>query len=499
MLDQKLQQKLLQKLSPQQIQLIKLLEIPTLELEQRIKKEIEENPALEEGESEEEDENIENELSDQEDVDEDNEEKDSEEDSSQKEDEFSLEDYISEEDEEDTPYYNLTANNFSKDDEKREFIFSAGSTFHESLVTQLGLRFLTPRQTKLAEYLIGNIDDDGYLRRELSAIVDDLAFLQNIETTNKEINEILEIVQQLDPPGIAARTLQECLLIQINRKAHKSGAVQIAYRILSENFDEFTKKHYDKIMKKMNLSEPELKSAIEEIIHLNPRPGNTYSDPQNKNVHQITPDFVIEQSDGKFYISLNSRNAPELRVSSTYINMVETLQGNKKNKREKEAVTFARQKIDAARWFIDALQQRQNTLMLTMNAILNYQKDFFREGDETMMKPMILKDISDVTGLDISTVSRVANSKYVQTQHGIFALKYFFSESMQNDMGEEVSTREIKKILQDEVEKEDKHNPLTDEELADVLKLRGYPIARRTVAKYREQLNIPVGRLRKEL
>lgn len=499
MLDQKLQQKLLQKLSPQQIQLIKLLEVPTLELEQRIKKEIEENPALEEGEFEEENDNVEDEFAELDENDDEIDDVDTEEESIQKEDEFSLEDYIPDEDEDDTPYYNLTANNFSKDDEKREFIFSAGSTFHENLVTQLGLRFLTDRQVKLAEYLIGNIEDDGYLRRDLSSIVDDLAFLQNIETTDQEMTEILHLVQQLDPPGIAARNLQECLLLQISKKDQKSESVITAISILSECFDEFTKKHYDKIMKKLSLTEELLKKAIDEIVHLNPRPGNSYSDPQNKSIHQITPDFMLEHSDGKFYISLNSKNAPELRVSSTYTNMVEKPQTDKKNKREKEAIAFARQKVDAARWFIDALQQRQNTLMITMNAILNYQKDFFREGDETLMRPMILKDISDVTGLDISTVSRVANSKYVQTQFGIFPLKYFFSESMQNDMGEEVSTREIKKILQNEVEKEDKRNPLTDEELADVLKQRGYPIARRTVAKYREQLNIPVGRLRKEL
>lgn len=498
MLDQKLQQKLLQKLSPQQIQLIKLLEIPTLELEQRIKKEIEENPALEEGEQEEEVDNIENELTDVNESDDEDIEHES--DSPEKEDEFSLEDYIADDDDE-TPYYNLTVNNYSKDEDHKEYIFSAGSTFHETLNTQLGLRFLTPRQVKLAEYLIGNLDDDGYLRRDLSSIVDDLAFLQNEETSVNEMTDILHIVQQLDPPGIAARTLQECLLLQINRKEQKNDALKHASVILRDFFEEFTKKHYDKIIKKLSVSEDDLKKAIDEIIHLNPRPGNSVSDPQNKGTNQITPDFVVEISEGKFYLSLNSRNAPELRISTAFTTMVENIQSkkDKKQKAEKEAITFARQKIEAARWFIDALQQRQNTLMLTMNAIINYQKDFFREGDETLLKPMILKDISDVTGLDISTVSRVANSKYVQTQHGIFPLKFFFSESMQNDMGEEVSTREIKKILQDEIEKEDKRNPLTDEELTEVLKTRGYPIARRTVAKYREQLNIPVGRLRKEL
>lgn len=498
MLDQRLQQKLLQKLSPQQIQLIKLLEIPTMELEQRIKKEMEENPALEEGEVEEEIDNVDDDLS----LDEENTDDDFEEEieKPKKDEEFSLEDYIEDEDD-DTPYYNLNVNNYSKDDDRKEFIYSTGSTFHESLTSQIGLRFLTPQQTKLAEYLIGNLDEDGYLRREISAIVDDLAFLQNEITTEKELLEILEIVQQLDPPGVAARSLQECLLLQITRKDHRNQAIRHAISILNDHFEEFTKKHFDKILKKLSITEEELKNAIDEIIHLSPRPGNSFSDPQNKSLHQITPDFVVDNSDGKLYVSLNSRNAPELRVSQTYLNMIQSFQANKnkKGKRDKEAINFARQKVDSAKWFIDALEQRQNTLLVTMNAIVSYQQDFFREGDETMMKPMILKDIADVTGLDISTISRVANSKYVQTQFGIFSLKFFFSESMQNDAGEEVSTREIKKILQDEIEKEDKHNPLTDEELAEVLLQRGYPIARRTIAKYREQLNIPVGRLRKEL
>ena len=501
MLDQRLQQKLLQKLSPQQIQLIKLLEIPTMELEQRIKKEMEENPALEEGEPEDLTNNSENELSEEkENDDEETEQIEQDAEKIKKEEEFSLEDYI-ENDDTETPYYNLIANNYSKDDDRKEFIYSTGSTFHESLQTQIGLRFLTPRQAKLAEYLIGNLDEDGYLRREISSIVDDMAFIQNEETTEKELLEILDIVQQLDPPGVGARSLQECLLLQLNRKNNKNSAIQNAITILNDYFEEFTKKHFDKIIKKLGISEEELKTAVDEIIHLSPRPGNSFSDPQNKNFHQITPDFTVDNSDGKLYVSLNSRNAPELRVSSAYTSMIQAFQinKNKKNKREKEAMTFARQKVDSAHWFIDALQQRQNTLLLTMNAIVDYQTDFFTEGDETMLKPMILKDIANVTGLDISTISRVANSKYVQTQYGIFSLKFFFSESMQNDVGEEVSTREIKKILQNEIEKENKHNPLTDEELSEVLLHRGYPIARRTIAKYREQLNIPVGRLRKEL
>lgn len=497
MLDQRLQQKLLQKLSPQQIQLIKLLEIPSIELEQRIKKEIEENPALEEGEPDSESEPSD---VDAQDFDDDENTENEEETGDRKEDEFSLEDFIPDDDNE-TPYYNLIANNYSKDEERKEYIFSSGSTFHESLITQLGFRFLNQRQFKLAEYLVGNIEDDGYLRRDIPTIVDDMAFLLNFETTVEEMNEILHIVQQLDPPGVATSSLQECLLFQIRRKENKTQDVINAEKILTASFEEFTKKHYDKILKKHGLTEPELKRAVDEIIHLNPRPGNTFSDPMNKNIHQITPDFQIEFSEGKFFVTLNSHNSPQLRVSDAYSEMVTSYQNDKgsRKKQNKEALSFAKQKVDSARWFIDALRQRQNTLMVTMNAILNYQRDFFREGDETMMRPMILKDISDMTGLDISTVSRVANSKYVQTQFGIFPLKYFFSESMQNEMGEEVSTTEIKKIMQEEIEKEDKRNPLTDEELADVLKQKGYPIARRTVAKYREQLNIPVGRLRKEL
>ncbi len=498
MLDQRLQQKLLQKLSPQQIQLIKLLEIPTMELEQRIKKELEENPALEEGEPDEDIDVSDNEESENEESEDDEISKDDE--KIKKDDEFSLEDYI-EEDDNETPYYNLTVNNYSKDDNVKEIIFANGQTFHESLISQIQLRFLTPKQTKLAEYIIGNLDEDGYLRRDLSAIVDDLAFLQNMETNNIELEEILKLVQQLDPPGLGARTLQECLLLQIKRKDEKNLSVKIAIAILNDYFEEFTKKHYDKIIKKLSLTEKELKKAIEEIIHLSPKPGNTFSDSQTKNPNQITPDFVVENNDGKLFVSLNSQNAPQLKVSPAYASMIQDYQSNKKkkDKRNKEAITFTRQKIDSAKWFIDAIQQRQNTLILTMNAIVNYQYDFFKEGDETLIKPMILKDIADITNLDISTISRVANSKYVQTQFGIYSLKYFFSESMQNDAGEEVSTREIKQILQDEIGKEDKSNPLTDEELTEVLLTRGYPIARRTIAKYREQLNIPVGRLRKEL
>jgi len=498
MLDQRLQQKLLQKLSPQQIQLIKLLEIPTMELEQRIKKELEENPALEEGETEDDTEVLDNEETEIENNDE--EEISQEDENLKKEDEFSFEDYI-EDDDSETPYYNLTVNNYSKNDEVKEVIFANGQTFHESLLSQIQLRFLSPKQTKIAEYIIGNIDEDGYLRRDLMAIVDDLAFLQNIETRKDELEEVLKTIQQLDPPGIGARNLQECLLFQILRKDEKNPSVKIAITILNDYFEEFTKKHYTQILKKLSITEDELKKAVDEIIHLSPKPGNTFSDSQTKNPNQITPDFVVENNDGKLFVSLNSPNATQLKVSPAYASMIQDYQSNKKKKekREKEAISFARQKVDSAKWFIDALQQRQNTLILTMNAIVNYQYEFFKHGDETFIKPMILKDIADITGLDISTISRVANSKYVQTQFGIYSLKYFFSESMQNDAGEEVSTREIKQILQDEIGKENKSNPLTDEELTEVLLTRGYPIARRTIAKYREQLNIPVGRLRKEL
>jgi RNA polymerase sigma-54 factor len=494
MLDQKLQQKLLQKLSPQQIQQIKLLEIPVMELEQRIKKELEENPALEEGEDSDDDS-----ANDQDEdvLDEDDDGDEGE----HKEDEFSIDDYINDEDrDDDTPYYNLNVNNYSKDDERREIMLTSASSFHESLVSQIGLKFLNTEQRLLAEYLIGNLDDDGYLRRELAAIVDDLAFLQNIQTTDAEMLNILTIIQDLDPPGVGARDLQECLLLQMKRRDKTHKSVVTALVILNQMFNEFTRKHYDKISKKLNLSEKDMKEAIDEILRLNPRPGNAYNDPHSKSLHQITPDFTVENIDGKLYVSLNSKNAPELRVSSSYAKMLEAYQQEKKKKKaDKEAHTFARQKVEHARWFIDALRQRQNTLIMTMTAIVQYQKDFFSEGDDVRLRPMILKDIAEKTGLDISTISRVANSKYVQTQFGILPLKYFFSESMQSDTGEEVSTREIKKILEEVIKKEDKKTPLTDEELAEVLKTRGYPIARRTVAKYREQLNIPVGRLRKEL
>jgi RNA polymerase sigma-54 factor len=486
MLKQKLQQKLLQKLSPQQIQMIKLLEIPTLQIEQRIKKELEENPALEEGSEEDDDVSP---LEAEEDQFEDN-DKDQE--------EFTLDDYIQEDE---IPEYRLQANNYSKEDEKRsEIPFSVGSTFQEHLEAQLSLRDLTEKQAILGEYILGNIDEDGYLRRELVNIVDDLAFLQNVTTTEKELEEVLAIIQDLDPPGVGARTLRECLLIQLAIKDRTQPALKTAYTVLDLHFEEFSKRHYDKITSKMGITETELKAAIDEILKLNPKPGSLYSDSFNRASQPIIPDFILEHTEEGFDLHLNSRNLPELRLNASYNEMLQTYVRDKGQKKEmKEAVMFVKQKIDSARWFIDAIRQRQNTLLLTMNAILKYQEEYFIDGDETKLKPMILKDVAEMTGLDISTVSRVANSKYIQTHFGIMPLKYFFSEGLQTDSGEEVSTREIKRILQDCIENEEKRRPLTDERLTEILQEKGYLIARRTVAKYREQLNIPVARLRREI
>jgi len=488
MLKQRLQQKLVQKLSPQQIQLIKLLEVPTMQLEQRIKKEIEENPVLEEGREEEE--RFDDQQS-QEEEDFDN----------GQDDEFSLEDYLPDDE---TPSYRLASNNYSADDKKTDIPYSTGTSFHEHLQSQLGLRILNEREKMLAEYLIGNIDEDGYLRRDIEAIVNDIAFSQNIMTDERELLDILEIIQDFDPPGVGARDLQESLALQLKHKlktaTEDNKALDLAYKIINNHFNEFTKKHYEKIIQKLNLSDEELKEAIDIILKLNPKPGSAYSNPLNKNSQHITPDFILENVDGQLVLSLNSKNVPDLRVSRTYANMLEAYQNNKdRSKQQKDAISFVKQKLDSAKWFIDAIKQRQNTLMLTMEAILDYQKEYFKEGNETLLRPMILKDIAERTNLDISTISRVVNSKYIQTHFGIFPLKYFFSEGMQTDSGEEVSTREIKKILQECIENEDKKKPLTDEKLAKILQEKGYQIARRTVAKYREQLNIPVARMRKEL
>ncbi len=485
MLKQRLQQKLQQKLSPQQIQMIKLLEIPAMQLEQRIKEEIESNPVLEEGLPEDSNINDKNENEQEPEID--------------NGDEFTLEDYVN--DDEYIPSYKLNSNNYSSDEKRSEVPFSVGSTFHESLEIQLGELQLDDRQLSLALFLIGNIDDDGYIRRKLSAVVDDIAFLQNIQTTEVELIGILRMIQELEPVGVGARDLQECLLLQIEQKDLSQPSVQLARKILKNNFEEFTKKHYDKIILKLGITEDDLKQAIDVIIKLNPRPGSSFSDPMNPVMGQITPDFLLEYKDGQPLLSLNSKNIPELRISRSYSDMLENIAVNKENvqKDQKEIVTFVKQKLDSARWFIEAIRQRQNTLMHTMQTILEFQSEYFRDGDEKKLRPMILKNVADVTGLDISTISRVVNSKYIQTNFGIIPLKFFFSESMQNESGEEVSTREIKKILQECVENEDKHSPVTDDELAVILKEKGYPIARRTVAKYRELLEIPVARLRKEL
>lgn len=484
MLKQRLQQKLLQKLSPQQIQVIKLLEIPTMQLEQRIMKELEENPTLEEGV------NYEDEQYQEESA---NEEKDS-----QNDDEFTLEDYLNDEE---IPSYRLSSNNYSKDDKREEIPFSTGISFHEHLENQLGLRVLDQHQKNLGLYLIGNIDDDGYLRRKLSAIADDLAFSAGVETDEDELEQILYIIHDFDPVGVGARDLQECLLIQIQSKGQTVPQVALARKILKYHFDEFTRKHYDKIQSKLSLSDEQLKEAIDEVLKLNPKPGGSFHDPHNRMSYHIVPDFILDLVDGELILSLNAKNVPDLKINREYSHMLESYAANRNNasKQEKEAVAFVKQKIDSAKWFIDAIRQRQNTLLFTMQAIIEYQTEFFKTGDDTKLKPMILKDIAEATGLDISTISRVANSKYIQTNFGIYSLKHFFSEGMQTDSGEEVSTKEIKKILQDCVGAEDKRKPLTDEKLMDILKEKGYPIARRTVAKYREQLGIPVARLRKEL
>jgi len=486
MLKQRLQQKLLQKLSPQQIQMIKLLEVPTLQIDQRIKKELEENPALEEGS--EEDENVPAEEVEDEQFEEKDKDKE----------EFTLDDYI---EEDDIPEYRLQINNYSKDDDKRvEIPFSGGSSFQEYLESQLGLRDLTDKQKILGEYILGNIDEDGYLRRGLANIVDDLAFLQNVSTTENELEEVLKIIQDLDPAGVGARNLRECLLLQLEKKDDLIPSIKLANTIIDLYFEEFTKRHYDKIVTRLGISEVELKAAIDEVLKLNPKPGGLYSDSFTKTTQPIIPDFILEHSEDGFDLHLNSRNLPELRLSPSYNKMLRDYSRDKGQKKDmKDAVTFVKQKIDSAKWFIDAIKQRQNTLLLTMNAILEYQQEYFIDGDETKLKPMILKDVAEMTGLDISTVSRVANSKYIQTHFGIFPLKFFFSEGLQTDSGEEVSTREIKRILQDCIENEDKRRPLTDERLTDILQEKGYQIARRTVAKYREQLNIHVARLRREI
>jgi len=489
MLKQSLQQKLLMKLSPQQIQLMKLLQVPTIALEQRIKQEIEENPALDEGPD--------NELSDEHD-DRLNEDNNTDEQQDNADDEFDFSDYL---DEDDTPGYKLQANNHSKDDEERQIPFVSGTTFHDLLRTQLGMRNLSEHELKVALFIIGNLDDSGYLRRDLIALVDDLAFTQNIVTDEKEVETLLKMIQSFDPPGVGARDLQECLLIQIDRITLDNKSIEIARKILERYFNEFTKKHYSKIIKQLEISEEELKEAINVILELNPKPGNSLNE-STKIIQHVIPDFIVNFEDGDLSLKLNARNAPELHISGKYREMMETYSKSKDKKekrKNKDALTFVKQKIDSAKWFIDAIKQRQHTLLSTMEAILKYQHDYFMEGDETLLKPMILKDIAEMVNLDISTISRVVNSKYVQTPFGTFLLKNFFSESLSTDSGEEVSTREVKKILQNIIDGENKQKPYSDDKLAKLLNEKGYNIARRTIAKYRDQLNIPVARMRKEL
>ena len=496
MLKQSLQQKLLQKLSPQQIQLMKLLQLPTVALEQRIKEELEINPALEEGEESEEEE-IQNQEEDEteetiDDADGDFEEKDKEE----RNDDVDVSDYIQDED---VPYYKQSTNNSSADDERYEVPVTTSNSFQENLLSQLGECDLHGHQYMIAQHLIGSLDEDGYLRRDLNSICNDLAFTQNIESTPEELSQALQIIQTFDPPGVGARDLQECLLLQLKRKDEHDRTVRIAIHIIKDFMEEFSKKHYEKILNHLGLTDEELKNAIHEIVKLNPRPGNDGSS-DIKTAQHVVPDFIITNNDGQLELTLNSRNSPELRISRDYSEMLETYSKGKKNdKEQKDAVMFVKQKLDNARWFIDAIKQRQMTLLLTMHTIMNFQSEYFQDGDVKLLKPMILKDIADIVHLDISTVSRVANSKYVQTPFGTFLLKTFFSEAMSTDSGEDVSSREIKMILIEAIQNEDKKHPLPDEALTKLLRTKGYNIARRTIAKYREQLNIPVARMRKEL
>ena len=497
-LSQSLQQKLLQKLSPQQIQLMKLLQVPTAHLEERIKEELEENPALEQGE-EDHDEDFDSDLN--ADNDSYNEEGDENGEMDGSQDEYEnidISEYVSDGDDE-IADYRTRDDNYPEMDDQKTLPYKVETSFHESLLDQLGMLSLDEKSFKIAEQVVGSIDDDGYLRREISSIADDLAFRQNVDATDEEINDIIKKIQQFDPPGICARDLRECLLLQLNRHLIEGKDVALAIQVLDKYFEEFTKKHYEKIQRGLNLTDDDLKNVISSIIRLNPKPGGNVGE-INKAESYIVPDFFILNNNGKLELTLNSRNAPDLRISEGYRDMLKEYdKGSKKDKRQKEAVLFIKQKIDSARWFIDMIKQRQHTLLSTMSAIMNYQHEFFLTGDQTNLKPMILKDIAEITGLDISTVSRVANSKFVQTEFGTYRLKFFFSESLSTDSGEEVSTREVKKILSDLIEGEDKKKPLSDERLTELLQEKGYNIARRTVAKYREQLNIPVARLRKEL
>lgn len=500
MLRQNLSQKQTQKLSPQQIQLMKLLQIPTATLDQRIKEELEANPALDEGIEEEEEQ-----LINSDDAPEEKEETDEPE----LQDDLELDDYLNDYLDDDTALYKLKANNHSPDDEDKTMPVVVEKSFYDHLKTQLGLQKLSEADREVAKQIIGSIDDDGYLRRDIDAIMDDLIISRNISTSEDKILELLKMIQSFDPPGVGARDLQECLAIQLDRKlavltdrdSEESRIVHLAARLIQKYFKEFSKKHYDKLQRSLGVDHEGLKEIVDEILKLNPKPASGYASNSRNRAHYIVADFLIHNRDGELELELNSRNAPDLRLNDHYKDMLRSYNSNKakSTKKQKEAVMFIKQKIDSAKWFIDAIKQRQQTMYRTMYTILQYQYDFFLTGDQKKLRPMILKDIADITGLDISTVSRVANSKYVQTEFGTKRLKDFFSESLQTSTGEEVSTLEVKKILQEIVAEENKRKPHSDQKIMDLLREAGYNIARRTVAKYREQLSIPVARLRKEL
>lgn len=485
MLKQQLNFKLSQKLSPQQIQLMKLIQLPTQAFEQRIKEELEENPALEDG-KEDLEADFDEEFS--------NNEYD-EEGTEAIEAELNVDDYLSDDE---VPSYRLQSNNYSADDEERDIPYASGTSFSQHLKSQLTTFRFSETEKEIAEFLIGSIDESGYIRRNVQDIVDDLAFTQNVYTDEATVEKVLKKIHELDPAGVGARSLQECLLIQLKRKEARKD-VSLAIDLLEKSFDQFSKKHYSKLLAKHDISEEELRDAIDTIEHLNPKPGGAFAG-NTRVAEHVIPDFTIKIVEGELELTLNGRNAPEMHISQDYNNMLKGYkEAKEKTKALKDAVMFIKQKLDSAKWFIEAIKQRQQTLMVTMSAIMNYQKEFFLTGDERNLRPMILKDIADEIGMDVSTVSRVANSKYVDTPYGTKLIKEFFSESMKNDQGEDVSTREIKKILEISIEEEDKRKPLTDEKLAKLLKDKGYPIARRTVAKYREQLDIPVARMRKEI
>ncbi|MBO0591785.1 RNA polymerase factor sigma-54 [Cellulophaga sp. E16_2] len=485
MLKQHLSFKLSQKLSPQQIQLMKLIQLPTQAFEQRLKQELEENPALETGKEESDD-------FDDEYEDDFNDETDSE---SINAEDINIDEYLSDDE---IPEYRTQANNYSADDEEKTVPYAAGTSFNQYLINQLNTIYLSDDEWSIAEFLVGSVDESGYIRRPINDILDDLAFTQNVYTEAETIKKVLKTVQELDPPGVGATSLEECLTIQLKRK-EITPSIELAITILEKSFDQFTKKHYQKLIQKHNITEEDLKKAISEIEKLNPKPGGSYSG-NTRMIEHIVPDFSIKIIDGELELTLNGRNAPELHVSRGYNNMLEGYKNAKeKSKSQKDTVLFIKQKLDAAKWFIDAIKQRQQTLFITMNTIMHYQEEYFLTGDERNLRPMILKDIADTIQMDVSTVSRVANSKYVDTPYGTRLIKEYFSESMKNDQGEDVSTKEIKKILENVIGEEEKRKPLTDDKLADILKEKGYPIARRTVAKYREQLSIPVARMRKEI